>query len=81
MNTVGYFEIQANDPPKAIEFYSDIFGWKFMKQDGLPIEYWHIQTEGPSRPTSGRVEAGLLANKYRQLQRLIQISPLPDPPP
>ena len=41
-----YFEIQADDPQKATEFYSSIFGWKFTKQEGLPIEYWQIQTEG-----------------------------------
>jgi predicted enzyme related to lactoylglutathione lyase len=45
MNTVSYFEIQADDPEKAIEFYSTIFGWKFIKQLGLPIDYWQIQTE------------------------------------
>lgn len=45
MNTIRYFEIQAEDPHKAKEFYSAIFGWKFTKQEGLPIEYWHIDTE------------------------------------
>lgn len=44
MNTVGYFEIQAAEPERAISFYSEVFGWKFNKQAGLPIDYWMIET-------------------------------------
>jgi len=46
MNTVSYFEIQADDPVKTVKFYTDIFGWKFFKDTTLPIEYWQIQTAG-----------------------------------
>ncbi len=46
MNTIGYFEIQANDPEKAVEFYTNVFDWKFMEESGLPIKYWRIETEG-----------------------------------
>ena len=46
MNSIVYFEIQANDPQKSIEFYSNVFGWNFIKQDGLPIEYYRIETSG-----------------------------------
>jgi predicted enzyme related to lactoylglutathione lyase len=46
MNNPAYFEIQTDEPEKAKEFYSSVFGWKFIRQEGLPIEYWHIQTEG-----------------------------------
>lgn len=46
MNTIGYFEIQADDPEKAIEFYSDIFGWKFVKEENMPVDYWHIENAG-----------------------------------
>ncbi|MGI8419294.1 MAG: VOC family protein [Candidatus Levyibacteriota bacterium] len=45
MNTIGYFEIQADDPLKAKDFYVKVFGWKFFKDDALPIEYWQIQTD------------------------------------
>jgi predicted enzyme related to lactoylglutathione lyase len=41
-----YFEIQADDPQRAIDFYSQIFGWKFSEIKGLPIPYWTIETEG-----------------------------------
>ncbi|MDF0749407.1 VOC family protein [Marinobacter sp. 71-i] len=46
MNTVAYFEIQATDPEALIPFYQGVFGWKFVKQEGLPIPYWRIETEG-----------------------------------
>jgi predicted enzyme related to lactoylglutathione lyase len=41
-----YFEIQVDDMEAAKSFYGEIFGWKFHKQEGLPIEYWSIQTDG-----------------------------------
>jgi predicted enzyme related to lactoylglutathione lyase len=46
MNSVSFFEIQVDDLQKAIDFYSSIFGWEFMKQEGLPIEYYQIKTDG-----------------------------------
>jgi hypothetical protein len=39
-----YFEIQVDDPKRAIDFYSKIFGWKFEKAEGLPVPYWRIET-------------------------------------
>lgn len=41
-----YFEIQADDPQRAVEFYSQVFGWKFDRIEGLPVEYWRIETGG-----------------------------------
>jgi predicted enzyme related to lactoylglutathione lyase len=41
-----YFEIQADDPKRAITFYSQTFGWKFSEIKGLPIPYWTIETGG-----------------------------------
>lgn len=46
MNNIMYFEIQADDPKRAIKFYSDVFRWEFTKQEGLPIDYWQIKTDG-----------------------------------
>jgi len=46
MNTPSYFEIQADDTSRASRFYAELFGWKFTKADGLPVEYWRIETEG-----------------------------------
>jgi uncharacterized protein len=47
MNGPSYFEIQAEDLERAIQFYQTIFGWTFTRAEGLPIEYWRIQTNGP----------------------------------
>ncbi len=47
MNAPSYFEIQADDLNRARNFYADIFGWKFTRVGGIPIEYWRIDTEGP----------------------------------
>ncbi len=46
MNTIGYFEIQADQPQRAVAFYSEIFGWNCTKDEHIPIEYWRIQTSG-----------------------------------
>ena len=44
-----HFEIPADNPERAIEFYSSIFGWKFNKWGG-PMEYWLITTGEPAEP-------------------------------
>lgn len=46
MNSISYFEIQAEDTNRAINFYKEIFGWKFTKAEGLPVEYWRIDKAG-----------------------------------
>jgi len=44
MNTIGYFEIQASDLKRAIKFYQNIFNWRFIKEEFVPIEYYRIET-------------------------------------
>ena len=39
-----YFEIQADQTDRAKRFYTDVFGWKFTKAQGTPVEYWRIET-------------------------------------
>ena len=46
MSGVAYFKIQADNPESAIGFYDGVFGWQFVKADGLPIAYWRIETGG-----------------------------------
>jgi uncharacterized protein len=41
-----YFEIQADDPNRAIGFYSKVFAWTFSAVNGLPVPYWRIETGG-----------------------------------
>ena len=47
MNAPAYFEIQADNLKRAKEFYAGIFAWSFSRADGLPMEYWRIETDGP----------------------------------
>jgi len=42
---VVHFEIHADQPERAIAFYSGLFGWAFDKWSG-PMPYWLITT-GP----------------------------------
>lgn len=46
MNAPSYFEIQADDPNRAVKFYQEVFGWQFTKQPHMPIEYFRIMTNG-----------------------------------
>lgn len=46
MNTIGYFEIHADNVDDARKFYTEVFGWKFVKEEGFPIEYWRIEGAG-----------------------------------
>ncbi len=45
MNTIGYFEIQSSDPSRDTRFYQSVFGWKFTRQEFIPIEYYLIETD------------------------------------
>ena len=46
MNAIGYFEIQSSNPLREIEFYSEVFGWKFNRELAVPIEYYRIESAG-----------------------------------
>ncbi len=52
MNTIGYFEIQSSNPSREIQFYKNVFGWKFTSQEPSPIEYYRLET--------GSINGGLL---------------------
>ena len=44
-----HFEIHVDDPQRAAQFYSSIFGWKIEKWNG-PEDYWLITTGADSEP-------------------------------
>ena len=44
-----HFEIPADNPERAMQFYSSVFGWKFSKWAG-PMDYWLITTGDPAEP-------------------------------
>ena len=47
MPRVIHFEITADQPERAVKFYSNVFGWKIQKWEG-PMDYWLVYTgEGP----------------------------------
>jgi predicted enzyme related to lactoylglutathione lyase len=49
MNRVVHFEIHAENPANAIQFYQKVFGWKFQSWGGS-VEYWMIKTGEPEIP-------------------------------
>ena len=57
MNRVVHFEIQAENPERAMKFYTDVFGWKFQQWDKNP--YWMIMTADKDSKEPG-INGGLL---------------------
>ena len=56
MPRVIHFEIHAEKPERAIEFYRDLLGWEFNRWEG-PMPYWLIKTGSPPEPG---IDGGLL---------------------
>jgi predicted enzyme related to lactoylglutathione lyase len=52
-----HFEIPAENPQRAIDFYTTVFGWKFTKWDGGPMDYWMIVTGQSPEPG---IDGGLM---------------------
>src|SRR5947199_10523292 len=50
MNRVTHFEIYTAEPEAVRPFYQDVFGWKFEKFEGGPIEYWLVSTGDDKEP-------------------------------
>lgn len=48
MPRVVHFEVHADDPQRAIRFYSTAFGWAFSQYG--PQEYWLITTGPDEQP-------------------------------
>jgi predicted enzyme related to lactoylglutathione lyase len=59
MPRVIHFEIPADNPDRAVQFYTKIFGWTFQKWDG-PQDYWLVSTgdKGPG------INGGLLRRSH-----------------
>jgi len=59
-NRVVHFEIQVNDPERAMKFYSDVFGWEFKDWSAVTgSPYWGIMTAPMESKVPG-VNGGLL---------------------
>lgn len=61
MPRVIHFEIHAEQPERAIQFYKGLLGWEFNRWDG-PMPYWLIKT-GP--PTEPGIDGGLVQRRGR----------------
>lgn len=49
MPRVVHFEIHADDPQRAVNFYQSVFGWQIQKWDG-PEDYWLVTTGQAPEP-------------------------------
>jgi predicted enzyme related to lactoylglutathione lyase len=49
MPRVIHFEIHADDPERAVKFYSKVFGWEIKKWPG-PTDYWLAKTGEDKEP-------------------------------
>ena len=49
MSRVVHFEIPADDPGRAVKFYTKVFGWKINKWEG-GMDYWLVTTGDRSTP-------------------------------
>lgn len=49
MPRVIHFEINADDPDRAAEFYRGLFGWEITKWGG-PVNYWLAGTGPDTEP-------------------------------
>ncbi len=46
---VNHFDMSADDPERAMNFYREVFGWRFEKWNG-PFDYWLVMTGNPAEP-------------------------------
>jgi predicted enzyme related to lactoylglutathione lyase len=49
MGRVVHFELAADDPERAVQFYEKVFGWNIQKWDG-PQDYWLATTGEQGTP-------------------------------
>jgi uncharacterized protein len=69
-HTIVHFEIPADQPERAAEFYRDLFGWDIKKFEGTVangMEYWTVKTvatDQNGQPTGPGVNGGLMRRMY-----------------
>ncbi|MFL6475596.1 MAG: VOC family protein [Nitrososphaera sp.] len=44
-----HFDLTVDNPERAMNFYREVFGWKFEKWNG-PMEYWIVTTGDEKQP-------------------------------
>ena len=60
---VIHFEIPADDPQRAVNFYTRVFDWTFQKWAG-PQDYWLVTTGASQEPG---INGGLLKRQHPTL--------------
>lgn len=65
MNRPVHFEIQAQEPERAIKFYTEVFAWKIDKWPGLDWDYWVVMTADKDSKEPG-INGGLLKSPAAQ---------------
>jgi predicted enzyme related to lactoylglutathione lyase len=45
-----HFEIPADEPDRAIKFYTDVFGWKINRMPGSQMQYWLVDAGDAKEP-------------------------------
>ena len=53
INNVGWFEIGSDRPKETQEFYSKLFGWKFIEYNDMENKYYNILEPGQKFTTGG----------------------------
>ena len=70
MPRVIHFEINADNPDRAVKFYSAVFGWKIQKWEG-PMEYWLFSTGEKDEPG---IDGALMKRRYPEVSTVNTIS-------
>jgi len=67
-STIVHFEIPADDPERAAQFYRDLFGWRINRwENPNGIEYWLVETvptDEKGAPVRPGVNGGLMPRMY-----------------
>ena len=62
MPRVVHFEINADNPERAVGFYENVFGWKIEKWAG-PVDYWLVMTGEQAEPG---IDGGIMQRSQAQ---------------
>jgi predicted enzyme related to lactoylglutathione lyase len=50
MPKIMHFEVGADDPKRAMEFYEKVFGWKYEKYGDSSMDYWLVTAGEKAEP-------------------------------
>lgn len=70
MHRVVHFELAAQDPERAAEFYRQAFGWVIKKWEG-PAEYWLVTTGAESE---AGINGGILRHREGGPRTMVTIA-------